>query len=82
MRGYIIGAALVLALSPPPSVAAEMDDVCVQRLVGNQNKRLQLCSEKFQGEHRELCETAARQQHDKAMQMCRSRDAAAAPGNR
>jgi hypothetical protein len=70
----IFGAAgVLLAFAPALLVAAEMDEVCVQRLIGAQNKRLQHCSEKFQGEHRDLCETAARLEHAKAMQICRSR---------
>ena len=81
MRNHIAGATLLLlALIPSPLAAAKMDDVCVQRLIGAQNKRLQHCSEKFQGEHRDLCETAARLEHAKAMQICRSRDEGAAPG--
>ena len=31
---------------------AEMDAGCVQRLLGQKNERLQLCRERFQGEHR------------------------------
>ena len=79
VRKRIFSAAL-LSFAPSLLAAAGMDDVCVQRLIGAQNKRLQHCSEKFQGEHRELCETAAHQEHAKAMQICRSRDEGAAPG--
>jgi hypothetical protein len=81
-RIFFSAALLSFGLTPSLLAAAEMDDVCVQRLIGALNKRLQHCSEKFQGEHRELCETAARQEHDKAMQICRSRDEGAAPGGR
>ena len=80
---HIVGATLLsLVLIPCHLAAAEMDEVCVQRLIGAQNKRLQHCSEKFQGEHRELCETAAHQEHAKAMQICRSRDEGAVPDRR
>lgn len=83
MRQRIFGVSLLsLALTTSLLAAAEMDDVCVQRLIGAQNKRLQHCSEKFQGEHRELCEAAAHLEHAKAMQICRSRDEGAVPGRR
>jgi hypothetical protein len=68
-----------LAYAPALLAAAKMDVVCVQRLIGAQNKRLQHCSEKFQGEHRDLCESAARLEHAKAMQICRSRGDGAVP---
>jgi hypothetical protein len=80
MGKLIFRAALVsLTFTPALLTAGEMDEVCVQRLIGAQNKRLQHCSEKFQGEHRDLCESAARLEHAKAMQICRSRGDGAVP---
>jgi hypothetical protein len=80
MGKLIFRAALVsLTFTPALLKAGEMDEVCVQRLIGAQNKRLQHCSEKFQGEHRDLCESAARLEHAKAMQICRSRGDGAVP---
>jgi hypothetical protein len=79
MGRLIFRAALVSLTFAPALAAGEMDEVCVQRLIGAQNKRLQHCSEKFQGEHRDLCETAARLEHAKAMQICRSRGDGGSP---
>jgi hypothetical protein len=55
---------------------AKMDQGCVQRLEQQRDQRLQLCREKFEGEHRQLCETAAAQEHDHKIKICESKGAA------
>jgi hypothetical protein len=61
---------------------AEMDAGCVQRLLGQKNQRLQLCSERFQGEHRGLCETAANRVHERDVKICASRTRDVREGHR
>ena len=63
-----------LACSLSCTSHAEMDQGCVQRMLGQQRERLQLCSDKFQGEHRKLCETAANQVHERNVKICTSRE--------
>ena len=67
-------ASLSLSVSLSSISNAEMDQGCIQRLFGQQRERLQLCSDKFQGEHRDLCETAANQVHERNVKICTSRE--------
>ena len=74
-RSMFIGmASLALCVSLSSISHAGMDQGCIQRLLGQQNERLRLCSDKFQGEHRELCETAAKQVHERNVKICTSRE--------
>ena len=63
-----------LACSLNSTSHAGGDPGCVQRMLGQQRERLQLCSDKFQGEHRNLCETAANRVHEKNVKICTSRE--------
>ena len=56
---------VLIALNSTTSAHAEIDQRCLQGMLGQQNKRLQLCKDKFQEEHRGLCETAATQAHER-----------------
>jgi hypothetical protein len=74
-RLVVIGiASLALSVSLRSISHAGMDQGCIQRLQGQQNERLRLCRDKFQGEHRDLCETAANRVHKRNVKICTSRE--------
>ena len=74
MCRFVFGgmASLSLSVFLSSNSHAGMDQGCIQRLLGQQNERLQLCRDKFQGEHRDLCETAANRVHERNMKICTS----------
>ena len=61
-----------LACSLSSTSHAEMDEGCFQRMLGQRDERLQLCRDKFEGEHRDLCETAAKRVHERNVKICTS----------
>ncbi len=81
-RSIFLGVwSLPLALSMSISARAEMDAGCVQRMLAQQSQKVQLCRDKFEGEHRELCEAAAQQEHLRKVKVCAFREKAPAPGS-
>ena len=78
---FIGVASLALCVSLSSTSHAGMDQGCIQRLLGQQNERLQLCRDKFQGEHRDLCEAAAQQEHLRKVKICAFREKVPAPGS-
>jgi hypothetical protein len=71
---------LSLALGATISAHAEVDAGCVQRMLAEQSQKVQLCRDKFAGEHRELCEAAAQQEHQRKVKVCAFRERVPAPG--
>ena len=69
---FVVMASLSFSLSSVSQ--AQMDQGCLQRMLGQQTERLQLCRDKFHGEHRSLCETAANQVHARNVKICTSRE--------
>ena len=81
-RSIFLGVcSLPLALSIGISARAEVDAGCVQRMLAQQSQKLQVCKDKFEGEHRDLCEAAARQEHQRKVKICAFRERTPAPGS-
>jgi hypothetical protein len=79
-RSTILGVcSLSLAISMSISATAEMDAGCVQRMLAQQSQKVQLCRERFEGQHRELCEAAAQQEHVRKVKICALRERVPAP---
>ena len=70
-----------LALSVGIPARAEMEAGCVQRMLAEQSQKVQLCRDKFEGEHRDLCEAAAQQEHQRKVKICAFRERTPAPGS-
>ena len=81
-RSIFLGVcSLPLALGVSISARAEMDAGCVQRMMAQQSQKVQLCRDKFEGEHRDLCEAAAQQDHLRKVKICAFRERAPTPGS-
>ena len=79
-RSISLGVCSILLALSAISARAEVDAGCVQRMLAQQSQKVQACRDKFAGEHRDLCEAAAQQEHQRKVKICAFRERVPAPG--